>query len=115
MRRRSRLQSDGGRTAQTSTSNGDLVVSIDYQTGGASPCIHLRQWVPKSGGGFEFVDLVPTCSAGSAFSATSGDNTPVPCPVWKSSSQAQLTDHYDALQFAEGAINLTCFNINKNR
>jgi len=103
---------DGGRTSGT---NGDIVLSIDYQQGGAAPCVHLRQW-QASGGSFAYVQVNAQCPSlpgapprDTAFSAVSGPNTAVPCLVFANSPSEQRTDHYDALQFAEAAVNLSCY------
>src|SRR5262245_13520774 len=103
---------DGGRTAGTS---GDIVVSIDYQQGGSSPCVHVRQWRLVNGV-FQFGQVNAQCPPlpggaprDTAFSAVSAANTPVPCLVFANSSQATRTNHYDALQFAEAAVNLSCY------
>ena len=103
---------DGGRTSGT---NGDIVLSIDYQQGGAAPCVHLRQW-QASGGSFAYVQVNAQCPSlpgapprDTAFSAVSGPNSAVPCLVFANSPSEQRTDHYDALQFAEAAVNLSCY------
>src|SRR5262249_19792649 len=48
---------DGGRPWGIT---GDIVLSIDYQQGGAAPCVHLRQW-RAVGGTFQFVQLNAQC------------------------------------------------------
>src|SRR5262245_7915080 len=102
---------DGGRTSGTS---GDIVVSIDYQQGGASPCVHVRQW-RNVGGTFQFVQVNAQCpplpggTRDTAFSAVSAANTATPCLVFANSPGANRTNHYDALQFAEAAVNLSCY------
>src|SRR5262245_37400644 len=103
---------DGGRTAGTA---GDIVVSIDYQQGGAATCVHVRQWRLVNGV-FQFGQVNAQCPPlpggaprDTAFSAVSAANTPVPCLVFANSSQATRTNHYDALQFAEAAVNLSCY------
>ncbi len=103
---------DGGRTSGLS---GDIVLSIDYQQGGAAPCVHLRQW-RAVGSSFAFVQVNAQCPSlpgapprDTAFSAVSGDNTQVPCLVFANSSGESRTNHYDALQFAEAAVNLSCY------
>ncbi|TMQ68392.1 MAG: T9SS type A sorting domain-containing protein [Candidatus Eisenbacteria bacterium] len=102
---------DGGRTSGTS---GDIVLSIDYQQGGSAPCVHLRQW-RAVGGSFAYVQVNAQCpplpggTRDTSFSAVSVANTAVPCLVFANSSQESRTDHYDALQFAEAAVNISCY------
>ncbi len=102
---------DGGRVAGP---NGDIILSIDYQQGGASPCVHLRQWRATGTGSFAYVQVnactpPPGVQRDTAFSAVSAAGTPVPCLVFASGSGATRTTTYEALQFAEAAVNLSCY------
>ncbi len=95
---------------------GDIVLSIDYGTGGTNPSISIRRWqevvpatVPPS---YAYIDVTPA-SAGSHYAAV--DTTGYPSGPWggiaPNGSAIAPGDPMVALQFFEGAVNLTAAGV----
>ncbi len=95
---------------------GDVIVSVDYGTGGTSPSISIRRWqevvpatVPPS---YTWVDVTPA-SAGTHYMAV--DNVGVPTGPWggiaPDGSSIAAGSNMVALQFFEGAVNLTAAGV----
>ena len=91
---------DSGRTV------GDILITIEFQQGGAAAFAVIQRWQPKTGGGFEYAEFTP--DAGDIFCTS---NLEVQIAPWEPYGQFQ----YDINQYAEGAVNLTkVFNIAQN-
>jgi PKD-like domain/FlgD Ig-like domain len=95
---------------------GDIILSVDYGTGGTNPTISIRRWqevvpatIPPS---YAYIDVTPT-SAGSHYAAV--DTTGFPTGPWggiaPDGSFIPAGSNMVALQYFEGAVNLTAAGI----
>ncbi len=83
----------GGRTV------GDISITLEYTGGGSFATVKYQQWQPGSeAGSYDYFDVVP--APGTAFAAANAGAIDVPCGAFGSTT-------YEALQFVEGAIDLT--------
>jgi hypothetical protein len=95
---------------------GDIILSVDYGTGGTNPSISIRRWqavVPATNPpSYSYVDVTPA-SAGTHFMVV--DNTGAPTGPWggvaPDGSLIPAGSNMVALQFFEGAVNLTAAGI----
>ena len=85
---------DGGRTVN------DLVLSLEFTTGGASANFYAYRWLPNGSGGFGYVDSTGSLPMGGVFVAVNTTNVSVPFGAF-----GQTT--YAPNAFAEGAVDLT--------
>ena len=96
---------------------GDLILSFDYGTGGTNPSISARRWqavVPATNPPtYAYIDVTPQ-SAGSHYAAV--DTTGYPTGPWggvsPDGSLIAAGSNMVALQYFEGAINLTAAGVN---
>jgi hypothetical protein len=85
---------NGGRTAN------DLLLSLDFASGGSAPDFTAWRWQTNTSGGFTYFDATAAVPAGSVFGAASPTNTPVPFGAFGGTN-------YGANQLVEAAIDLT--------
>ena len=92
---------------------GDLVVSVDYGLGGTNPTISVRRWEETSPGVFAYMDVTPI-AAGSHFMCV--DVTGAPTGPWggvaPGGTDIAAGNPMVALQFFEGAVDLSLAGIN---
>ena len=97
---------DGGRTVD------DLLVTIEFTTGGVAANVTLRTWQPDGNGGFEYVVQSHNSFDGTVYATVNNDITYVPFNAYDNlytgTDPAHIGEYvYDKNQWAEGAVNLT--------
>jgi hypothetical protein len=104
----------GGRIAGTVDNNGhlvggDILMIVDYTSGGTRPVVSLREWSANKGG--SWVLIADSLTAGKGFATTNMVNVPAVAPGQGVSPNGTLTDTTIALQFVEFGLDLTGLNV----